>query len=253
MIVCDTTSVNTGRKGGVVVRLQNEFLKKSLPKPQFIGCQHHILDLILRHLLDFCTPTPSQKPEINYPYVNLLVSQYDHLQTMYVAQDPLPIGENPGWRDDFKFLYELCEAYKYFKTSGRFPVIQWRKLPSLHNARWNSRTTYALLAYFLLPQFCEALRKACDFISTTWAVAWFSNQHYNDRSYDDLFTSISQLGCEKALKSFTSHWSNERSIIDIPRSNIVAERAVKVMEGILEINKSEKYLQYKFLNSNMSL
>ena len=52
MIVADTTSVNTGRKSGVVVQLQKIFLEKTGCKPQFVSCQHHVLDRILRLVMD---------------------------------------------------------------------------------------------------------------------------------------------------------------------------------------------------------
>jgi hypothetical protein len=52
MIVTDATAVNTGRKNGVVVKLQDKFAKKGISQPQFIACQHHILDRILRLVMD---------------------------------------------------------------------------------------------------------------------------------------------------------------------------------------------------------
>ncbi|ESN98045.1 hypothetical protein HELRODRAFT_177274 [Helobdella robusta] len=51
MIVSDTTNVNTGSKSGVVVRLQKLFVQHGESAPVFIGCQHHILDRVLRHLI----------------------------------------------------------------------------------------------------------------------------------------------------------------------------------------------------------
>ena len=62
MIICNTTSVN-GRKNGIAIRLQKEFENKGFQKPQYIGCQNHVLDLILRHLLDFNFPTASKKKQ----------------------------------------------------------------------------------------------------------------------------------------------------------------------------------------------
>lgn len=53
MIICDTTAVNTGRLNGVVARIQRTMVGKGLQMPQYIGCQHHVLDRILRHVLDF--------------------------------------------------------------------------------------------------------------------------------------------------------------------------------------------------------
>ena len=52
MIVADTTSVNIGRKSGVVVQLQKMVLEKTGCKPKFVSCQHHVLDRILRLVMD---------------------------------------------------------------------------------------------------------------------------------------------------------------------------------------------------------
>ena len=46
MIITDTTRANTGKKNGVVVKLQQMFLEKDFTKVLFISCQHHILDRI---------------------------------------------------------------------------------------------------------------------------------------------------------------------------------------------------------------
>ena len=85
MIICNTTSVNTGRKNGIAIRLQKEFENKEFQKPQYIGCQNHVLDLILRHLLDFNFPTASKKTEINYSLVDVVSNDYEKLQNEYIA------------------------------------------------------------------------------------------------------------------------------------------------------------------------
>src|SRR6218665_2857637 len=59
MIISDTTEMNTGHRNGVVAKLQRQFRQKGLHEPQFIGCQHHILDLILRYILESFFPTES--------------------------------------------------------------------------------------------------------------------------------------------------------------------------------------------------
>ena len=239
MIICDTTSVNTGRKNGIVIRLQKEFESKGFQKPQYIGCQNHVLDLILRHLLDFNFPTASKKTEINNSFVDDVLNDYEKLQNEYIANGSAEVAESDGknltWRDDYKFLFELCQAFKYFKTSRLFPKIKWRKLPSLHNARWNSRATFALLAFFLIPSHRENLEKVCNFISNEWAEAWFSNQHYKKSIYQDLFRGITELSCPKALKCFQTHWVDIPSAVEVARSNVVAERGIKIMEEIQSI------------------
>ena len=65
MIITDTTKVNTGRLGGVVEKLNNKFVSKSLIVPQYIGCQHHILDRVLRHVLNSFSPGQSKSPNIH--------------------------------------------------------------------------------------------------------------------------------------------------------------------------------------------
>ena len=190
MIVSDTTAVNTGRKSGIVVRLQRQFREKGLEEPQFIGCQHHVLDLILRHVLDFFFPTKTQTPNINYKFIDKILAGYDKLQEAYCGTAVIPERDNPGWRDDFKFLFELCESYKFHQREKKWPQIKWRKLPSLHSARWNSRGIFALIAFFLLPKWRDQLKVTCNFIATTWAQAWFSNQHYSENVYDELLSAV---------------------------------------------------------------
>ena len=127
---------------------------------------------------------------------------------------------------------------------------KWLKLPSLNNARCNSRATYALISYFLIPKWRISLEAPCYFIANTWQEAWFSNQIFKEDVYDNLLQSISELNCPAALTSFTTHWRSEKSVLNIPRTNICADRAVKLMEELLQKCKGEKYLILKFMSTN---
>ena len=49
VIICGTTNTITGAKVGVVY-LKKEFITRRLEVPQYIGCQHHVLDLLLKHV-----------------------------------------------------------------------------------------------------------------------------------------------------------------------------------------------------------
>jgi len=141
-------------------------------------------------------------------------------------------------------------VFRFHKTTGRYPKIKCLKLPSLNNARWNSRATYALISYFLISKWGIALEAPCSFIANAWQEAWFSNQIFKEDVYDNLLQSISQLNCPGALTSFTTHWRSEKSVLNIPRKNIYAERAVKLMEELLQKCKGEKYLTLKFISTN---
>ena len=159
--------------------------------------------------------------------------------------------ENAGWRDDFKFLYELCLAYRYHKSSKLWPLIEWKKLPPMHKARWNSKAIYSIIGFFLLPYQRASLAKACNFICYDWVDAWFRDQHYFEPTYKILLTSLKKIRCKEAINSLKRNWSQEPSRIDIPRSNQVAERAVKIMEDIYRKSLKKKYMNAKFLNKNV--
>ena len=83
MIFVDTTSVNTGKKNSVVVILQQMFTEKRINKPQFISCQHHVLDRILRFVLDEELGSKAQSPNIEYPFVSQLLKEYEQLKTQF--------------------------------------------------------------------------------------------------------------------------------------------------------------------------
>ena len=182
-----------------------------------------------------------------------MASCYEDLQKNYSSSEIIPDQKNPGWRDDFKFLFEICEAYNFYKVNKKWSHIKWKILSSLPNVRWNSRAIFALIAFFLLPKWRGQLKTVCDFIAATWAKAWFTNQHYLEDTYNDLHAAVSKLKCSKALKSLSTHWVKERSVIDVPRSNMVAERAVKTMEELHSTFKTDKYLNSKFINTNSKI
>ena len=149
-----------------------------------------------------------------------------------------------------KYIFVLCAAFRFHKITGRYPKINWLKLPSLDNARWNSRATYALISYFLIPKWRIALEAPCPFIANAWQEAWFSNQIFKEDVYDNFLQWISQLNFPAALTSFTTHWRSEKFILNIQRTNICAERALKLMEELLQKCKGEKYLTLKFISTN---
>ena len=98
---------------------------------QFIGCQHHILDLVLQHLLGYLFTIDSKTLNINYQFIKEVLAEYEDLQKSYSGKEKILMHKNPGWRDDFRFLFELCEAYNFYKKEGHCSQVQLHKLPSL--------------------------------------------------------------------------------------------------------------------------
>ena len=247
MIVADTTNVNTGRRNGIVIQLQRLFAEKQLEKPQFIGCQHHVLDRVLRLVMDGKLGGNNTSPSMEYPFVSELVKNYDQLR-MSFKNGKEDIAETAGWRDDMKFLFHLTRVFRFFERTEGFPKVKFQKIPNLSNARWNSRAILALLAFILLPERRESLREICRFISYVWADHWFTDQMYNADDYHTLSSSLQVH--EKALNSVKKFWSQESSRLDIPRTNQCAERAIKCFQDVYDLCKKKENLQLRFILCN---
>ena len=118
MIVSDTTAANTGKSLGAVTLLQNHFEHIGQEKPVSIGCQHHILDTMLKHVLnDHFDGTPTS-PNLSYPFIARLTDEYAQLKQAFNNTGKLlKKTECDRWRDDMAFLYHLISCYKFFKTS----------------------------------------------------------------------------------------------------------------------------------------
>ena len=83
IIVSDTTAANTGKCLGAVTQLQNHFEDIGQEKPVFIGCQHHILDTMLKHVLnDHFGGTPTS-PSLSYPFIARLTEEYAQLKKAF--------------------------------------------------------------------------------------------------------------------------------------------------------------------------
>lgn len=251
MIVCDTTAVNTGRHNGVIVRLQRKFEDHNYNKPVYIGCQHHILDRVLKHVFGQLFGESSVSPDITYPFVYNVINNYVNLKEMYqfqVSINPDEEEKDIGWRNDMNFLYQLVKAFNYYKRYNLMIKLKFQALPKLSNARWNSRAIYALLSYFLVPDSRGLLDEVCIFISGKWSNIWFGGQMFNEHDYQDLRKEVQKY--PKAASCLNNHWSIIPSPLNTQRSNICAERAIKVLQDLYPLCRSPDKLNLRFLMSN---
>lgn len=247
MIVADTTSVNTGKRSGVVVRLQEMFEEKGYPKPKFISCQHHVLDRILRVVMDDELHGSTKSPNIEYFFVHDLMSNYDKLKAAF-SNGTTEIKEKGGWRDDMKFLYHLTRVFRHFSERNMIPFVKFKQIPNISNARWNSRAILALLAFILMPETRKRLRKICSFISYSWADHWFSSQLFRAEDFDELSAALNDY--PTGLKCLQTNWKTDESPINIARSNQCCERAIKVMLDLHDTCRNKDNLPRRFILSN---
>lgn len=246
MIICDTTSVNTGRTSGVVTLLQNHYKSLSLPPPQYVGCQHHILDLLLRHIMDEVFGGKTTSPNIEYPFVLEIINNYDDMKRLYKQNAQKINIENIKWRDDMQYLFELCTYFRYYIQNKKFPYIEFKHIPPISNARWNSRAILAILAFILLPKYRNKLYPVCEIIAGAWFDVWFSDHRFNEKNFSSLNQAL--IPFKKAHKCFLRHWVQEDSAIPKQqRSNICAERAIKVVQDIYPLCKTTRSLNLKFI------
>jgi len=83
IIVTDTTNINTGINNEIATQLQKLYAEKKLEKPQFIGCQHHIHERVLRLSMDSEFGEKSTSPNIEYPFIQVLLSVYEKLKMQF--------------------------------------------------------------------------------------------------------------------------------------------------------------------------
>lgn len=101
-------------------------------------------------------------------FIEEVLADYEDLQKTYSGIEMMATRENPGWRNDFRFLFELCEAYNFFQMKGKWSHVKRWKLPFLYSARWNSQAIFAMIAFFFLYlKWRDQLKATCDFIANT--------------------------------------------------------------------------------------
>lgn len=248
MIVTDTTSVNTGKTGGVVKRLLMHFESVGLEKPLYVGCQHHVLDRILRLCMDDLFGGNTNSPDLSYDFVEVIRSKYDYLRSQF-DNTGVQLKENDlKWRDDMQFLMHLINVVKFFWNEKKFPMVIFKTLPNISQARWNSRAIFLLLAYILIPEDRPQLEMGVKFVTGKWADIWFSDHIFHPDNGKELQNAIKDY--PKAINTFKNFWCETSSPINTQRSNICAERAVKVLQDIKGFCKSEETLYLKFLLTN---
>ena len=65
LIIAGTKNTNTGYKNVVVSLLQKACINLGFQPPQFIGCHHHVLDLLLKHVTNSVLTENAKFPTTN--------------------------------------------------------------------------------------------------------------------------------------------------------------------------------------------
>jgi len=106
------------------------------------------------------------------------------------------------------------------------------------------------LLFYIVKLCFKRLEHICAFISTHWSTLWFSNHKNPSIGREYVAELQTHTNWNKALESFKRNWNFEESILDVVRSNLVAERAINTFQNILPKCKSIESANLKFLLSN---
>ena len=94
MLICDTRQ-SILEKNGIVVKFQKAMSEKGYKNPQFNACQHHILDLVLRHIIDFQLGSSTRSPQLPYNFINEITNNYKVLKANCEHDSGLLLNKNP--------------------------------------------------------------------------------------------------------------------------------------------------------------
>ena len=74
-------------------------------------------------------------PKISDQFINEVIHNYSELRNNFGSPEESPKmnDQDIGWRDDMKVLYYLSKVYCYYEDHKKFPVVNFRKLPAMHD------------------------------------------------------------------------------------------------------------------------
>ena len=85
--------------------------------PQYIGCDRHVLDIILKHSMNEKLSMETTKRSLNYKFIDELKNSYEDLKTKHNSTaHPFKDTKCEDWRDDFGFLFHLSQCHKFYKV-----------------------------------------------------------------------------------------------------------------------------------------
>lgn len=188
-LVCDTENTNIGFCGGTCAKFETKVEKYLLR----LCCRHHVMEIVLKRVCETLLST-TQTPQFTFEGSDKLKNQWENID----KSDYQPLDEeeltqstllrvlrdqaleqisnnaiNPGLRDDYAELNDLC-----LKLLGRRTSKTIRVIGAQSKARWMSRAlliakTYLLREYLdLNDEIVRKLERICIFICCLYTKYW---------------------------------------------------------------------------------
>lgn len=138
---CNGTNVNTGRVGGVIRLLEEQYEKPE----QWLVCQLHANELPLRHLMQHLDGVTSS-PQAFAGHIGKQLSSCEHMPivTFDRIEVELPVITLSDLSTDQRYLWEICNAV----SVGKCTLALSRREPgALLHSRWLTTANRILRLY----------------------------------------------------------------------------------------------------------
>lgn len=225
----DTTAVNTGRRNGACILLEQKMQKEML----WLPCRHHILEIMLEAVI-VQEVGPSTGPDILlfkrfkkfWPQINsqeFEPATTDPLASDIItdfAQEIITFSKDQLQkfqpRDDYK---ELLELNIIFLGGTLEKKLSFKAPAGVHRARWMAKAIYSLKIYLFRSQFQltkreeTGIRNICIFSAAIYIKNWFQATSAVYAPLNDLqllkdlvdFKNINETLADKALNKIKNH------------------------------------------------
>lgn len=191
-IGCDGTSVNTGKKGGVVALMERE-LKRPL---QWVICMLHMNELPLRHLIiELDGPTTGPRG-FTGPIGKLLLDCETYPVVKFKTVEAVSLQtDSAALSTDQRYLLDIYSAVSRGYCSDS---LAQRSPGKLAHSRWLTTANRILRLYVATEQPSDTLEKITHFIMRVYAPMWFKIKNQSSLKFaaKHLYETIS---CAKSL------------------------------------------------------
>ena len=228
-LVFDTTSLNTGNKQGIVVRLEAEFGRHILQ----LACRHHIYELVggASCSVVYGATTGPKEPvfqKLIDNWESLDIKEYSTLkltrqqrelsllveQAVLFLQDWLLNSCNSNLRHDYLQLATLSLLFLGGTLPDCMKHTTIKDPGAIHHARWMSKSLYTLKITLFRDQLedvyeaeqLEEIYSLATFLSIFYTKAWLTCTSAADAPNNDLQLMKKLLTVEKSIISNSKPW-----------------------------------------------
>ena len=264
-LVFDTTSLNTGSKTGIVVRLEAEFGRHLLQ----LGCRHHIYELICGASCEVVYgsgtgPTEPLFKKLIDNWGNLELTNYSSIelprnlrglsslvkQVVLFLEKWLKNSSKMSLRHDYLELASISLLFLGGNFSASQKPFTFKMPGAIHRARWMSKAIYTLKIALFRKQLGEIygeklkdIFRLAIFISVFYTKSWLTCTNAADAAFNDLELLKTLINTEEAITKNPKSWPSEF----LP---LIKEARMKLVKHLWYL--SERLVPFAFFSDHVT-